>query len=63
MSKRNKKAIKKAYRRGRKAGYDHGFRLARWIYAEIAASYKAEIERLNTEIIMGKEEDADEHNE
>ncbi len=57
ISKRElKKALSKAYRKGRKEGYDKGFELAKMIYTEIAAGYKAELEELNSEIILGDEE-------
>lgn len=57
ISKRElKKALSKAYRKGRKEGYDKGFELAKMIYTEIAAEYKVEMEKLNSEIILGDEE-------
>lgn len=62
MAKRKaKKAIRHAYHKGRKEGFDHGFNTAKMIYTEIAASLKQEIEQLNTEIIMGSEEEEDEY--
>ena len=55
ISKRElKKALHKAYRWGRKEGYDKGFELAKMIYTEIAAEFKAEVEELNNEIILGE---------
>ena len=57
---------KKAYRKGRKDGFDHGFNTAKMIFAEVAADavrkaveLKRQIEELNSELILGEEEDED----
>ena len=59
-----KKKIKKAYRKGRKEGFDHGFNTAKMIYTEIAVEMqkklidlRRQIEELNSELILGEEED------
>lgn len=54
--KRCDKALRKAYRKGRKDGFDHGFEVAKMIYNEIAADLKREIEQLNSELILGEED-------
>lgn len=53
--KRCDKALRKAYRKGRKEGFDHGFNTARMVYEEMAVQQQREIERLNSEIILGEE--------
>ena len=58
--KRCDKAIRKAYRKGRKEGFDRGFNTARMIFQEVAVNQQREIEKLNSELILGQEED-DEH--
>ena len=55
-----KKALRRAYRKGRKDGFDHGLAVAQMIYNEIVIELKRQLEELNTELIMGEEED-DEH--
>ena len=55
--KRIKKKLKKAYLKGRKEGFDHGFNTAKMIYGDIATDLKRQIEELNSEIILGEEED------
>lgn len=61
MKKKLQKALRRAYRKGRKDGFDHGFNTAMMIYNEVAADLKREIEELNSEIILGEEdEDAEE---
>ena len=55
--KRCDKALRKAYRKGRKDGFDHGFNVAKMIYNEVATDLKREIEQLNSEIILGEEDD------
>jgi len=57
MKKRCEKALRRAYRKGRKDGFDHGFNTAMMIYNEITADLKREIEELNSEIILGGEEE------
>lgn len=59
MKEKIKKALKRAYRRGRKEGFDKGFNTARMIYEQIAVDQKREIEELNSELILGQEEDND----
>ncbi len=54
--KRCDKALRKAYRKGRKDGFDHGFNVAKMIYNEVAADLKREIEQLNSELILGEED-------
>lgn len=66
--KRCDKALRKAYRKGRKEGFDKGFKMAKTIFAEVAAmmiedvkmEYRREIEALNSELILGTEEEEDE---
>ena len=60
MKEKIKRAIRKAYRKGRKEGFDHGFNTARMIFQEVAVNQQREIEALNSELILGQEED-DEH--
>ena len=55
--KRCDKAIRKAYRKGRKEGFDRGFNTARMIFQEVAVNQQREIEKLNSELILGQEED------
>lgn len=54
---KNKKKIKKAYYRGREEGFDKGMQVAKMLYEEIALELKREIEKLNSEIIFGDEDD------
>lgn len=54
--KRCDKALRKAYRKGRKDGFDHGFNVAKMIYNEIAVDLKRELEQLNSELILGEED-------
>lgn len=54
------KRIHDAYYLGRKEGFDHGFNTAKMIYEEIVLGLKQEIEELNSEIILGDEDDKDE---
>lgn len=54
--KRCDKALRKAYRKGRKDGFDRGFNTARMVYEEMAVQQQREIERLNSEIILGGED-------
>lgn len=49
------KKAKKAYQRGRKEGFDKGFKVAQMIYNDIAVDLKRQIEALNSEIILGEE--------
>ena len=51
------KALRKAYRKGRKDGFDHGFSVAEMIYNEVVAELKQTIEELNSEIILGEGEE------
>ena len=53
---KNKKKIKKAYHRGREEGFDHGLNVAKMVYAEEVANLVREIERLNSEIILGDDD-------
>ena len=64
---KKKKAIRKAYRRGRKEGFDKGFNTAKMIFEAIATDavgkaidLKMQIEELNSEFILGDEEEDDE---
>lgn len=59
MKEKIKRAIRKAYRKGRKEGFDHGFEVAKMIFTETAAELKRQIENLNSEIILGEEEEND----
>ena len=56
-SMRIKKRLRRAYRKGRKDGFDKGLKVANMIYGEIMAEKIREIERLNSEIIMKEEDD------
>ena len=57
------KKCEKALRRARKKGFDHGFNTAKMIFAEIVANliekHRIEIEELNSQLILGEEEDHD----
>ncbi len=60
-----KKKCEKALSRARKKGFDHGFNTAKMIFAEVVAALKIEhrkeLEALNSELILGtEEEDEDE---
>lgn len=55
-----KKKLRKAYRKGRKEGFDSGFNMAKAIFATIEAELIRTIESLNSEIILGDEEYDDE---
>ena len=59
-----KKKCEKALRRARQEGFDHGFNTAKMVFSEIVATlvekYRREIEALNSEIILGEEEEDDE---
>ena len=57
MKEKIKKALRKAYRRGRKDGFDHGFNTAKMIYEAIAVEQQRAIEQLNSELILGEEEE------
>lgn len=59
MKKKCDKAIRRAYHKGRRKGFDHGFNVAKMIFTEITADLIRQIEALNNEIILGKGEDAD----
>lgn len=69
--KRCDKALRKAYRKGRKDGFDHGFNTAKMIFAEAAAmmiedvkmEYRREIEALNSELILATEEEGEDEDE
>lgn len=56
-----KKNCEKALRHARQKGFDEGFKLAKAVFAEIMANlieeHRREIEELNTQIIMGDEDD------
>ena len=51
------KGEKKAYRKGRKDGFDHGLNVAKMIYTAVVEDLIRQREELNNELIMGKEED------
>ena len=57
MKKNCEKQLRKAYRKGRKDGFDHGFSVAEMIYNEVVADLREQIEELNSEIILGEEDD------
>ena len=57
MGKKSKKKEKKAYLKGRKDGFDHGFNTAKMILSHIAVDLKRQVEQLNSEIILGEEGD------
>lgn len=64
--KKCEKALRKAYRKGRKDGFDKGFNTARMIFEAVTADaiqkaidLKQEVEELNSELILGTEEDDD----
>lgn len=59
MKEKIKKAIRRAYRKGRKEGFDKGFQTARMIFQELAVEQQREIEKLNSELILGEEEEED----
>ena len=60
-----KKNCEKALRHARQKGFDQGFKMAKTIFAEAAAmmiedikmKYRQEIEALNSELILGNEEE------
>lgn len=56
-----KKNCEKALRHARQKGFDEGFKLAKAVFAEIVANiveeHRREIEELNTQIIMGDQDD------
>jgi len=61
-----KKELKKAYRKGRKEGFDKGFNTAKMIFEALTAEavskameLKMEIEELNSQLILGDEEEDD----
>ena len=57
MKKKCDKAIRRAYSKGREEGFDHGFKTAKMLFSDITASLKREIEELNSELILGGEEE------
>ena len=57
MKKKCDKAIRRAYSKGREEGFDHGFKTAKMLFSDITASLKREIEQLNSELILGGEEE------
>lgn len=59
MKKKCDKAIRRAYRKGRREGFDHGFNTAKMIFSEIATDLKRQLEELNSELILGEEESDD----
>ena len=59
MKEKIKKAIRRAYNKGRKEGFDKGMEVANMVYADIVAEKIREIEKLNSELILGEEEDDD----
>lgn len=56
--KKLEKLLRKEYQRGRREGFDRGFSVAQMIYNDIATDLKEQIEELNSEIILGEEDDA-----
>lgn len=58
-----KKNCEKALRHARQKGFDEGFKLAKAVFAEIVANiveeHRREIEELNTQIIMGDQDDGE----
>lgn len=59
MKKKCDKAIRRAYRKGRKDGFDKGIAVAQMIYNKIAVDLKRQLEELNSELILGEEEQDD----
>lgn len=63
MKKECDKAIRRAYRKGREDGFDHGVNVTKMIYSEMTAElirkHQREIEQLNSELILGEEEEED----
>ena len=57
MTKKIEKKIRKAYHKGREEGFDKGFAVAKMIFEEIAVAQQIEIEKLNSELILGEEEE------
>ena len=57
MKQKIKKALRRAYHKGRKEGFDKGFAVAKMIFEEIAVAQQIEIEKLNSELILGEEEE------
>ena len=57
MKKKCDKAIRRAYRKGRKDGFDHGFQTAQMIFENLVVDLRMQIEELNSELILGEEED------
>ena len=58
-----KKNCEKALRHARQKGFDEGFKLAKAVFAEIVTNiveeHRREIEELNTQIIMGDQDDGE----
>lgn len=63
MKKKCDKAIRRAYSKGREDGFDHGVNVTKMIYSEMTAElirkHQREIEQLNSELILGEEEEED----
>lgn len=59
MKKKCDKALRRAYRKGRKDGFDHGLSVAQMIYNEIVVSLKRELEKMNSDFILGEQEEND----
>ena len=59
MKRKIKKMLRRAYRKGRVKGFDKGFAVAKMIFEEIAIAQQREIEKLNSELILGEEEEDD----
>jgi len=59
---KNKKKIKKAYHQGREEGFDKGLQVAKMLYADAVADLVREVERLNSEIILGEDDELSEDN-
>ena len=60
MKEKIKKAIKRAYRKGRKEGFDHGVNVAKMLYEMLVVDLRRQLEALNSELILGEEEGEDE---
>ena len=57
---KEKKKIRKAYYQGREEGFDKGLAVAKMIYADAVADLVREVERLNSEIILGEDDELSE---
>lgn len=63
-----KKKCEKALRHARQKGFDQGFNMAKAVFSEVAAAmiadliekHQREIEALNSELILGQDEEGEE---